>query len=193
MSAVVPDRARIATDRATPSLDATADGGAPRSVAAPKTTSEESAPSAGDRPLSDATTLIVHVLSKVDRVPLTRVRVGVELATSDDDASIDVDATHGDLAHDPISDAAGRVELEVPSGAALHVTARSEAEGCGRCSLEVQALSAHEKREIDLLVPCGEDLHFFGRLLDSESREPVAGASVRLMRLHGGTTDDKGN
>jgi uncharacterized GH25 family protein len=174
-----PKEAEPAAHTAPASLDAAGKEAASRSAVA----SDATAAAAGTQkpdPAS-ATTLIVHVLSKENGAPLARVRVMVRAAASDTDSFENVEDTRGDVTHVPITDVAGLVEIVVPPDEALIAVASSEDKGCGMTALQVHALSAHEQREIDLHVPCGEGLRFFGRIVAGDT--PIVGATVRMMRM----------
>jgi protocatechuate 3,4-dioxygenase beta subunit len=103
-----------------------------------------------------------------------------------------IEGTRGDLRHAPISDAHGQVEIAVPPDTALSLDATSEDEGCGYVTVEVARLSARERREVVVDVPCGNDRRYFARLLDRETGSPVPGAAVQLMRNRGGSEDAEG-
>ncbi len=186
-----PDRAGRIGDRSNgKDLDAALSVSDPRAPieSGTKSGGADSIPTGQTAP--DVSLLIVSVVSKADGKPLASVRVSAHLASVEDYRFDEIAGTHGDLGHAPISDEHGRVEIEVPPGEMLEVEASSRIESCGSSTTEVHALGAHERREIELRVPCGDDLRFFGRLLDRETKLPVSGASVRMMRSNGFTTDD---
>lgn len=72
-----------------------------------------------------------------------------------------------------LSDSAGRVELEVEAGRAHTVHESTSVAGV---SVDVAALDAGATVEIVLRIPIGADASFFGRVVDVQTRKPIASA-----------------
>lgn len=139
-----------------------------------------------------AATLLVSVLSKEDRSPLAHVRVHVH-PTSDTASGYEYwQSTRGDMKHAPISDASGRLEISVAPNVKLSISASDESHRCAPVESEAEPLARGERREIVLEVSCANDGHYFGRLLDRETHQPVSGARIRSMRPAGWTQGSDG-
>lgn len=76
-----------------------------------------------------------------------------------------------------LSDSAGRVELEVGAGRAHRVR---DSEGLDGPAVAVAALEAGATAEIVLRIPTRADASFFGRVVDAQTRQPLASARFRV-------------
>lgn len=88
-------------------------------------------------------------------------------------AVLSSDGTRAGLGESALSDSAGRVELEVEAGKA-HLVRDSETSEAA--SVAVAALEAGATIEVVLRIPIGADASFFGRVVDAQTREPIASA-----------------
>ncbi|HEX6883466.1 MAG TPA: carboxypeptidase-like regulatory domain-containing protein [Planctomycetota bacterium] len=139
-----------------------------------------------------AALLLVRAVDQRSGDSLPSVRVSVRLQHARSSSSRHVQGSRGSLDASPLTDAAGRAELEVPAGVELRLTARGADENVGRVEVEVEPLARGERRELVLEVPTGNDLHFFVRVLAHEDRAPIAGAQVELLRASTRTTSVDG-
>ncbi len=119
-------------------------------------------------PGSDAAILRVIVKAKEDGRPLEHVHVSAWSNNGTVLASGQAIQTDGE----------GMADLQVPAGIDLLVSAQGEGARAGKATLPVVALAPGERREITLVVASGPDLVFCGRILDRESKDPVANAAI---------------
>lgn len=92
-----------------------------------------------------------------------------------------VERSHGTLAEEVASDANGVAELELPAGATYSIYASSEYGSTSSDSVAVDPpLAAHEVREISIALRTRPDLVFYARVIDRETRAPIAGARIEL-------------
>ncbi len=134
-------------------------------------------PSAEERP--PFATLRVLARSKADQRPLAGVRISLALADFDGSQGLqDVPGTSGKLQQVLTTEEQGRVEFEAPCETGLVLSAYGRDGSAGWTRSEVLPLSAGEVREISLELPTGNDLPFFGRVIDLQTRAPIPGARV---------------
>jgi hypothetical protein len=132
--------------------------------------------------------LVVQVLAEDTLRPLAGVRVRtVQKEPQGSSMSMGVASQTGSLNAAPITAAAGEVELRVPSGEDLRVTASGEEGDIGESTLDVPRLSKDERRVVTIRLHVGKDTAFFGRVISETSHERVAHA--RVVALSGGSEE----
>lgn len=121
--------------------------------------------------------LVVRVLARGTGAPLARARVG--LASTEPNAVLrDVERSTGTIGEYPVSDADGRATFDVDSGRAYELTVRG-AESVGKNARQaIDALAPGETRSLDVELDVDPDLVFHARVIDRDTRAPVANARV---------------
>jgi hypothetical protein len=138
-----------------------------------------------DEPTADFdATVIVRCLSKTARQPLAGIRVTLSKKVTPI-GSMHVDAAHAHLGQTPMTEADGKVEIDVPSGVEMRLFASAEKQDAGDANQDIIALTAHERRTIVLELAVGDDVHFYGLVRTLEDNRPIAGARVSLLRVEG--------
>ncbi len=134
--------------------------------------------------------LTVRVLGKTSRAPLASVRVMLSPKVSEASGfrSENLKGSKGDLEHCPVTGADGVASFDLPPGRDLSLWARGEDEKSGDANTEIQALGAGEQRELVLEIADGVDGHVVGKVVCSETGEPVAGAHVSQENTGAGHT-----
>lgn len=132
-------------------------------------------------PSASTATLVARAIEKQTGAPLARVRVWARPARAGSHTSGYIDGTQGTMHAAPITDEEGAVEIEVPPGVDLQVSAEGEDGQVGQATRFVAGLDAGERREVVLGFATYADLHYFGRVLAREDRSPVA-ASIDVVR-----------
>jgi len=89
-----------------------------------------------------------------------------------------------------LTDGEGMADIQVPAGIDLLVSAQGEGARAGNATLPVVALAPGERREVTLLVASGPDLVFCGRILDRDSKAPVANAQIVPIDAREGGQED---
>ena len=124
-------------------------------------------------------TLRVLVRSEETAKPLGGVRLFLVPAGDDHWSTTHVEGARGKPGEGPVTGADGLVEFEVPLGQAYDLKAR-RGQVYDEASDVVPAFTAPETREIVLELPTVHGLPFVGRVVASETDEPVPGASVSI-------------
>ena len=190
-SAAVPGLGPEASDRSADPATPTAEvDSAVESPAAPErqVAQATSAPGPAAIPVAEeeagsGAKLVVHVTSEVSGAPLSGVRLWVfpkdpETGTG----SKHVDGSKGSLESSPKTGDDGRGEFELPPATELQLSVDGEAVGAGSKHLDVPALKEGERREFAVQLPTGNDLRYFGQVLQREGRSPVPAARVRFAK-----------
>jgi hypothetical protein len=141
-------------------------------------TPEAIAPAASE-PESIETLLVIHVVDKEKRTPLPGMRVSVHSETMKSGTRIElVGGSRGSPLRSPLTDEHGEAVLDVPLQEAMTVSVYDAERRRGSAFEKVRALMLGERRELVIAIPTGEDLRFFGRMLERGTRAPVARAVV---------------
>ncbi len=93
-----------------------------------------------------------------------------------------VERSHGTLAEEVASDADGVAELELEAGATYSIHASSDDGSTSSESVSLERpLAANEVREVSIALRTRPDLVLNGRVIDRETRAPIAGARIELQ------------
>lgn len=132
-------------------------------------------------------TLRVRALSKDTGAPLVGWIVAALAPPTQERPSFEVARGHfAALGQGALTDDEGRAELEVEPGKAHQVSSYgSPGEFRKDVSVEVPALEPGAVLDVELRAASEPDRAFFGRVVDAQSRAPLAGASVVLERERG--------
>lgn len=134
---------------------------------------------------STSAKLQVLVVAKEDRRPLTNVHVLLRPRPRIESLSwIEVEGSHGTMSALAKCGPDGRVEFEAETGVALYVSANSDDGSAAYRELDVAPLVAGETRGVVLELVTTNDVMFFGRVIDRETRAPLA-AEVRIESSRG--------
>ena len=123
--------------------------------------------------------LIVLVVSKKDRAPVARARVGV-YKPGDPSRHLlaDIEGSVGDFDHRPVTGADGRVELVLDPGIEYLVRALGDPIQDGSASADVASMHPGETRTLTIEIPSLVDSRVFGQVVAYEGGAPVEGAQV---------------
>src|SRR5882672_821428 len=119
--------------------------------------------------------LRVYVVARETRGPLAGQRVRAIPSGIDHWSWKDIDGSHATADEAPVTDADGRAEIEVEPGHELTVHV---GELSSREPVTVAALTIGETREIDIDIATEADRTLFGRLVDSETKQPIANGAI---------------
>lgn len=141
------------------------------------------------------TRLDVRVVAKGTQRPLVRARIGLG-STEPNSTTREVNRSIGTLGEALWTDGDGSAAFDVDAGIAMKLTA-SRGETLARVAyVNVAPLRPGETRAIVVEMEFEPDLVFFGRVLDRETRAPIAGAAIVGEEPPGtadyGTTDANG-
>jgi hypothetical protein len=147
------------------------------------------------RSTASGATLVVRVIDRANGAPVAGVRA--RAATGDLQAWSqhvwrEVDGSHGALDEAPVTDAAGRCEIQVPSGEQLMVDALS-LEGDGQSEqIPLEPLEIGDVREIVIQMSVSDAWVVCVRVLDAANDQPIAGARLRAVgEYHSSRGDEK--
>ncbi len=128
--------------------------------------------------------LTVSVAARGDGRPLSGIDVQALLRVFLDEAMERPEYVHGSLGQGVESlwlttDPSGRVVLELRSGVAYGLRINSRDAAHARLEwLAVEPLAAGERRTLEVALDSGDDLRWFGRVLDDATGAPLAGSSA---------------
>jgi hypothetical protein len=126
-------------------------------------------------PSAPKTLLRVRVVARETRKPLAGERVRVIPKGIENWSWSDIEGSHAAAREAPLTDAEGQAEIEVEPGHELtvHVGALES-----RQPLTTSALAAGETRELDIDIATEADRTLFGRLVDADTKQPIANGAV---------------
>ena len=122
-------------------------------------------------------TLLFEAVAREDGRPLAGVAAMPEVNGT---ALVDYESSK-----ELLSDERGELRCEVPAHQPIHVQAWGEGEPAGLAVLDVPPLEVGEVRRVRLELPTAIDRHFFARLVDEESKSPIAEARIVAKRPTG--------
>lgn len=133
-------------------------------------------------PPAEPTGLIVRVVRGDDRSPLQGVSGYLVPTDSPGGEHIvwpEADKRPGvlELAE---SDEDGQMRWDLPEGVEFQLDLSSSEALVGNLKLPIAALGKQELRELQAELPVGPDIHYFGRLVDSATGEPLADQEVHI-------------
>ncbi|HKE02227.1 MAG TPA: carboxypeptidase-like regulatory domain-containing protein, partial [Planctomycetota bacterium] len=146
-------------------------------IEASVTTQDErraSAPAERDPATATATgTLALEIVDQDSGIPVPRAQAAL-WTRNDDDTGWRLD--HGSLER---ADAQGRINLPARSGVLLHYYAAPPREDAGATvSADVAPLTEGEQRTLRVALPTPHEIVFWGRLVTTPEKRPIAGARV---------------
>lgn len=146
-------------------------------IAAPAQESPERAVVVEATPTSTRARLEVLVVAKGTQRPLVRARIGLGL-TEPGSTTREVNRSIGTLGEILWTDGDGSAVFEVDPGHAMQLTARGGDTPARPAYSDVEALRPGETRSIVVEMEFEPNLVFFGRVLDRETRDSIAGARI---------------
>jgi hypothetical protein len=127
-------------------------------------------------------TLLVRTIDATGKAPLSNIRVVADFAHPvANPLELGDDPPESRLGMLTVTAEDGRVEIVLPVGVDLALSAWGTNGSAGRVTALVPGLIPGERRELDIELPTADDLRYFGRVLTEEDRTPAAGAKVRLV------------
>jgi hypothetical protein len=130
---------------------------------------------------ADAAVLVVRTIDNRTRQPLSKISLRAWKTEDGGGAWLgsNTATSNGDLERPAVTDEEGRAELELPAGIELTLSVGEPTGDCDWKSLELSPLQPGERREMSVELICGNDLGFFGRVLNATESKPMPGVPVR--------------
>lgn len=169
------------SDLSLPNLDAGSGNGRPADAlreSVPASIGSASEPGSDVVKHSGAAVLVVKAVEGRTHEPISRIQIrpwrknGGDLWLGPGGLSMD------DLASTPLTDKDGLAEVAVPPEIDLTVAVRGQGVECQDRFVEVPSLRVGERRELLVELACGNDLRFFGQVIDAVESQPIAGAKA---------------
>src|SRR5260221_1696700 len=136
--------------------------------------------------------LTVRVIDDRVRTPLEHVRICIAAKQGGLPQSIELsNSSLGSLEQSPLTNNRGIAEFGLPAQVDLDLWADGTLARAGSAEMTIRALSENEDREVQVELPTGNQLLFFGRAIDRDTSLPVEGARWSLVGEEGSLSESE--